>query len=39
MDSKGPVIKGKLAHIFSTYYLEYISYHLPMDKKFMAEKV
>ena len=32
-------LKGKLAHKFSTCYLECISYHLPMDKKFMAEKL
>ena len=30
-------LKGKLAHKFSTCYLERISYHLPMDKKLMAE--
>ena len=32
------VLKGKLAHIFSTCYLECISYQLPMDKKLMTEK-
>ena len=35
---KGP-FKGKLAHELSTCYLECISYHLPIDKKFMAEKI
>ena len=30
--------KGKLAHTFSTCFLESISYHLPMDKRLMAEK-
>ena len=32
-------IKGKLAHKFSTCYLECISYQLPMDKKIMTEKI
>ena len=32
-------IKGKLAPTFSTSYLECISYHLPIDKKFMADNM
>ena len=30
---------GKLAHKFTTCYLECISYHLPKDKKLVAEKI
>ena len=31
--------KGKLAHTFSTCYLECFSFYFPMDKKFMSEKI